>query len=452
MNHAVSTSPWAVLVACGAAALIVGLATTDLGPYLPLFLLAIGYMAWSFRRPAVAIVTIVLMHAYLFERSSEISTLEVGVGVYLYSYLGYWFLTTSFVRRERILIRTSEKFLMGFIVMCYASGVLLIAGGSRVDYWHRECIAISMLLLCFPAREAMRTKSGVVAVFGSFALLVTSLAIVNLVQYRASSLAANYFWELYSGRKPFGSALYAALAIGALSLRAHLRQPQFRMLALVLAITGALALGTTFYRGFWLAAILGVLVLFFLIDRREKLSLLWTMTGGVVLAAVLGFLLVGNLGPFIVEALWNRLVSSGSAMTDISVTNRLAETRTVMALVVDSPLVGHGMGYWFSHFNIITRTTQELMYVHNAYVYLLLKVGILGLALFGGYYLLVLRDGIRISRAGAGDPLDLAMVRATVAILISYLFVATNSGILQDKQVLLIVTLGTAIITSRQRE
>lgn len=431
-----------------AASAIVAVAATPVGPYMPLAIIAVAYMVWSYPRPVVAIATIILMNAYVFERSEGISLLEVGVGLYLYGFLAYWFFVQFFLRRTPIFRFMVDHLLGGFLIVCALSVVLLLASQSRIDYWFREGLTMSSFLLIFPAREAMKTDRDVAVIFGAFALMVGSLAIVNLVQYRTSTLAANYLWELWGGRKPFGSAFYASLAVGAISLHAHVQGWRGRWGTLLLAILGVLALGTTFYRGFWIGAMIGVGVLYLMVSRGGKNRLVWTAFIGGGLAVIATFLIAGDLGEYIIQAFWERLASSGRATGDISIANRIAESRTVLRIVETSPLVGHGLGVWFSHFNIITRTTEVVMYVHNMYVYLLLKVGAIGLLLFMGYFLLVIRDGIIASRRGSGSPLRLAMVRGAVAMMVGFLFVATNSGILQDKQVILVMVLSTAVITS----
>ena len=180
------------------------------------------------------------------------------------------------------------------------------------------------------------------------------------------------------------------------------------------------------------------------------MRLFWFGLIGIAASVLLVTTVAGDLAGAIFRAVAARLTSSGNALEDISIANRIAETRTVLSLVPQSPLVGLGYGSWFHHFNIITHTTEIVHYVHNVYVYLLMKVGAIGLFLFGGYILLVLREGFRVSRLAQERPIVLALVRASVALLIGLLFVGTNSGILEDKQVLLVLTLGTACITSRR--
>jgi O-antigen ligase len=441
--------PWREGVAVAAVLLlIVGVTAMEIGVFLPVVLLAFAYVFWSYPRPLVAVPTIVLMNAYVIEQSVGISPLEVAVGLYMYGYLGYWFFRAIFIDRIRILTHRSDWYLTGFLTVCAVSVGLLLAVESRIDYWFREMLTLSTFLLCFPMRSAMRTDRGVAAVFGSFAVMVGTLAVINIVRYRASTLAANYLWELWGGRQAFGTSLYTFLAIAAVSLHAHVEGMHRRLATLLVAAIGAIALGTTFYRGFWIGTLLAGGVLVLLVDRRKKVRLLVTAAAGTVVGAGLMFLVAGDLTISILQALVVRLASSGNALGDVSIANRIAESQTVLRLVSESPLVGHGLGVWFHHLNIITRTTEVVMYVHNVYLYLLLEVGILGFVLFGMYYYSVIRQGIQISRVMGASPLRMAMIRGSVAILLGFLFIATNSGILQDKHAILVMVLGTAIVTS----
>jgi O-antigen ligase len=435
-------------VVTGALFLIVAVTATEIGIFLPVVLGALAFILWSYPRPLVAVSSIVLMNAYVIERSEGITPLEIAVGLYLYGYLGYWFFRAVFIERKPIFTHRADRYLVAFLLLCTVSVVLLLAAQSRIDYWFRELLTLSTFLLCFPARDAMRTERGVAAVFGAFALMVGSLAVINIVRYRASTLAANYLWELWGGRQAFGTALFAFLAVAAVSLHAHVEGMRRRTATLMIATVAAIALGTTFYRGFWIGALLAGAMLVLLVNRRQKLRLVTTAATLAGLGTLLMFIVAGDLALSIVRALFVRLSSSGNALADISIANRIAESQTVLRLVSESPLVGHGLGVWFHHLNIITRTTEVVMYVHNVYLYLLLEVGALGLVLFGMFYYAVIREGVRMSRAGGMSPLRLAIVRASVAMLAGFLFVGTNSGVLQDKQAILVIVLGTAVVTS----
>ncbi len=443
-------SPGFLIAVLATMAAIVGICSTPIGAYLPVLLLGLAYCVWSFPRPAFAVATVILLNASVLQASSEITPLEIAIGLYLYGFLGYWFLVRFFVKREPFLTRTPDYFLLAFILVCVLSVIMLFATGSRIDYWFRECLTLFSFLLIFPAREAMRSERGLVVIVGAFVLLVLTLGIMNIVEYRASTVAANYLWEVWSGRKPFGSALYMGATVGAISALVHLTGKTNRALALLFAAVAIVALGTTYYRGFWIGALLGCVVLFLLLPSRGKVRLFWYGLIGTGAAMLLITVIAGGLADAVFRAVAARIASSGNALEDISIANRIAETRTVLSLVPQSPLVGLGYGAWFHHFNIITQTTEVVHYVHNVYVYLLMKVGAIGLFLFVGYLVSVIAAGVRVSRGALERPLVLALVRASVALYIGFMFVGTNSGILEDKQVLLVLTLGAAFITSRK--
>ena len=440
-------SPRWALGAFVALAAIVAVCSTQVGPFVPVILLAVAYVVWSFPRPVAAISTIILLNAYIRELSTGITVEEYAIGLYLYGYLGYWFVSKIFFQRERFVTHRLHWYLIGFLLICASSVVMIFATGTSPEFWFRDGLTISTLLLAFPAREAMETERGLKTVVGAYALLVGSLAILNIVEYRTATIAANYLWELWGGRRPFGSAFYGSLAVGAISMYVHAKEFRQRALSLVLAMVGILALATTFFRGFWIGTLIGCMTLLFLVGRQRALR----MVGVGLIACVLGFgaifIVAGTKGGFVIEAFSSRLVSSGKGIQDISIANRIAESETVLNLVKSSPLVGYGYGAWFHHFNIITRTTEILQYIHNSYVFLLFKVGVLGLLLFGAYCLSMLKEGFRLSRAEELSTLRLAMIRAGLGLLIGYLFIGTSMGMLQDKQALMVVMLTTAFVT-----
>jgi O-antigen ligase len=426
---------------------IVAVCSTQVGPYVPIVLLAIAYIMWSFPRPVVAVSTIILLNAYIRELSTGITPEEYAIGFYLYGYLGYWFVSKIFFQRERFVTHRLQWYLIGFLLLCASSVVMIFATETSPEFWFRDGLTISTLLLAFPAREAMQTERGLKIVLGAYVLLVCSLAIVNIAEYRTATIAANYLWELWGGRRPFGSAFYGSLAVGAISMYVHAREFRQQALSLVLAMVGILALATTFFRGFWIGTLIGCMTLLFLVGRQRALRLV----GFGLIACVLGFgvifFVAGAKGSYIIEAFSSRLVSSGKGFQDLSIANRIAESETVLNLVKSSPLVGYGYGAWFHHFNIISRTTEILQYIHNTYVFLLFKVGVFGLLLFGAYCLSILKEGFRLSRTEEVSTLRLAMIRAGLGILVGYLFVGTNMGMLQDKQALMVIMLTTAFVT-----
>ena len=148
-------------------------------------------------------------------------------------------------------------------------------------------------------------------------------------------------------------------------------------LAFVCFFTG---LVITQSRGYWVAFIVAGLSLFFIADKRIRLKLVvWVLTG-LIVTLVVGYTLLPNLASLIFEGLWERLTSLGSAFTnDISLVNRFYESKTVWAYITSNPILGYGIGASYSYFNIIEDSTRNWAFVHNGYVGIWFKFGLIGL-------------------------------------------------------------------------
>lgn len=435
----------AVSVCAGA---IVAVTTLDYGYFLPLGLLGVGYIAWSFPRPLVAMTTIVLLYAYLYEQSEGISLLEVGFALYAYGYVAYWFVRKIFVDRQRIFLHEADLLLVAFLVLSVISILLLLVRNVTVDWWLREMIAIAGLVFYFPARDVLRTDRAVGKVFSAFLIVAVGISAYNLVVYRTSTIAASYLWELWGGRQTFGVTFFFAAAVLSTSFYLHSRGWMRKTTFLLAFVLSGLALAFTFSRGFWIGAMLGVVVIFFLVERARRLELLTTVSIASILGVLAIVLFAGNIGEYVLRALAVRLSTSGSFVQDISLSNRIVESEAALAMIKQNPVIGFGYGATFPHYNLITKVTEYSIYVHNAYVHMLLKVGILGTAIFFGFVGLVLVRGVRRARANLDGRVTTAMVRGSVGVIVGILFIATNSGILTDKVAILMIALGSAVIMS----
>jgi O-antigen ligase len=434
-----------------AAVSIVVITAFEKGYILPLLLLGAGYMVWSFPRPLVALTTIVLLHAHLVEQSEGISILEYGFAAYTYGYLVYWFCSKAFVRRSPIVLGGLELFLLGFLAMAVLSLGMLVVEREPVEWWLREVVVVGELLLYFPARDVLTTERAIRSVFGALVLVAAGIAIVNLVEYRASTLAANYLWQLWGGRQVFGGSLFFGSSVLLSSWYIHHRGYGQRLLVGIGFAATALALSFTFSRGFWIGGMLGILTIFFLLEAQRRYQLILTSALGIVVLATVIQLMAGDVGQTVLRALAIRLSTSTDVARDISLSNRLAESRAALEAVRESPIVGHGYGASFLHYNLINEITERSIYVHDSYVYMLLKVGILGFVLFFGFLLGVLREGFRLGKRVKMGVSTTAMIRGTVGVFVGILFIATNSGNLTDKSVILMIALGAGAIMAVSR-
>ena len=165
-------------------------------------------------------------------------------------------------------------------------------------------------------------------------------------------------------------------------------------------------------------------------------------------AALSVTLFFGNLGAYVGEALVNRFISSGSGLGDISVAARFREYADILAAIKENPLIGHGMGATFTYYNILERITEQSLYAHNAFLFLIFKVGIIGAALFFAYFFLIMKTSFVLSRRKVGSMFDVAINRAILVVLLGLLMIATNSGVMVDKEALFLISLCAGLTMS----
>jgi O-antigen ligase/glycosyltransferase involved in cell wall biosynthesis len=202
-------------------------------------------------------------------------------------------------------------------------------------------------------------------------------------------------------------------------------------LALVLAaaVCGA-ALFFTFSRGAWLAVAAAVVFIILIAPRRRRPRILLAVVGllavGLVLVtAVNSTSAIRSTAPL--ASAFDRLTSVASSSTDPSAQHRLAEWQRALEVSADHPLTGIGLGSTISFSSPLysaesgrTGDTFTTYYIHNSYVWLLLKLGIPGLLLLVALVATCFAKGLR-SYLAADDPRTksrlLALTGAMVALL-----------------------------------
>lgn len=156
-----------------------------------------------------------------------------------------------------------------------------------------------------------------------------------------------------------------------------------------------LALFLSYARGSWAAAAIGILAVFAgrIISASSMRQILRSvLLGGAGLALLLVFLwMAGLISP---EALVSRATLTTSERIDISSLARLTEWSHVLDRALEHPWTGLGLGTIF-RFYVIGVGPVEQTFVHNSYLYVFSKMGLIGLvpflALLGTAVLLVWR-------------------------------------------------------------
>ena len=196
-----------------------------------------------------------------------------------------------------------------------------------------------------------------------------------------------------------------------------------RLICLLAMIPMLAHLLFSFTRGYWLGALAGLTVASILAwqnlgrfepaVRARRLLLLPSLLGIAFATLALSVLYFG--GGSLLEAIGGRFSSSFSTEVSgetLSNVIRLAEYDTAIGAALQSPLIGNGLGYAIVTREPLLGTIREQWFVHNYYILLWLKLGVVGLAAFG--YLLW-RNLRAAKRVADGDPSWLARTAAITA-------------------------------------
>ncbi len=193
-----------------------------------------------------------------------------------------------------------------------------------------------------------------------------------------------------------------------------------RLVLIGFGVLGAAALFATFNRAAWLVALAAIpVVVLMLPSRRRGRSLAALLTVGLIGAcAVVGFnsmSAAGSSDP--VAAATERLGSVGQGGGDASTQYRINEWNKAVETAREQPLTGIGFGGTVVFENPLlarspTGSVFTQYYIHNSYLWFLLKLGIVGFAWALALVLIGVGGGLR-GYARARDPRIQAVLLGT---------------------------------------
>ncbi len=158
----------------------------------------------------------------------------------------------------------------------------------------------------------------------------------------------------------------------------HLKSSLARIALLAVFLLNTVSLVLTFERAFWMATVVGLLLVIARADRSQRVRAVVGAPVAVVLVAVL-FATVAP-GQFTVAS--ERLLSVGNFKNDSSLRYRIIESSHVLEEIREQPILGSGLGatiFWGRPAEGVPPKTYS--YTHNGYLWLVWKLGAGGAAL-----------------------------------------------------------------------
>lgn len=389
--------------------ILVGLIVVYVPPEIAFSIIAgILLLTVTAKRPELGVLIIVtLTSSIVFEESLPL--IPIGVGslhlsdallLFLLASLGYRYAvgkTPSLAKSPLNL-----PLLLFFGVSMVSAAISVIGSGSDFQDVARVFRMVCYYLLFFVITNLVTEQARVrLLIKGLFAIaLVTGAAMVvqaglgdSVVLMPGRIENAASMGQIFGTLRilPPGQTLLFVAFISAICLLVFMRDRPvlFSGPLLMLPILGAGIL-LTYNRSYWVAAIIGVLILLLITATDNKLRLVTLLavvciSGGTIIAMYGDS--GGKLGTM-VDAVSHRF-SSLFAGKELSRSNPIDDRRTenqyAIAQFTSHPLVGIGLGADYRP-EIYGEGDKLTYYVHNAYLWLLTDMGIIGFLCFSWLY------------------------------------------------------------------
>lgn len=412
----------------------------------PVLLLAVIFLASFLIYPHIGISLLIAAHYFILTSTEEITLNEIGIGGLIGIVILFW------IVREFTSVKSFEKYSIKDYSLIFLFGAAVfsiipaIFYGSNLMKWFRELIPFIILLLFYPIREAIRSKKIIILFFLSFLVLAAIISINNVLNYREMMINLTKEWQITTSRQAFNESILLTAFVLCFTGMIYIKRIYLKFLFLVLSIAFFGSLIISFSRAYWFGALLAVVVVFFIVELRYKIRLIWISVASLVMLFLLFYFLFHDLTVKIFESVFSRFGTLGNLGVDISLLNRLEEYKALLSVILKNPVTGYGLGAEFSYFNIIINSDFQFWYTHNGYFYLIYKLGLAGFIFFFWFYFSHIKIGIRVFLKTT-DRFYKAVLSGFLAVMISYLIVSLTSPQFYQKNSLLILAIGTAIIS-----
>lgn len=146
------------------------------------------------------------------------------------------------------------------------------------------------------------------------------------------------------------------------------------------------------------------------------------------------------------DQVMNRLSLTGAGIADPAVSARLIESTSGVRAFFQNPIIGYGMGSSFTIFEAVEGFHKQALYFHNGYLWILVKLGVIGLLVMITYYCVRLYHGWLLIRSRILDRVHQGYAVVAMVAIVSMLVAAFTEMCFMIKDVLMFAMLAIAIL------
>jgi len=186
----------------------------------------------------------------------------------------------------------------------------------------------------------------------------------------------------------------------------------------------------TFNRNFWVAFAIALLLAILLSSIPEKIRFvnisIWSLVI-VIMILILVISFSGNQAQALINGVvtrFNTLLNPQTLISESSIQWRVVESEYALPQIVAHPLIGLGLGAdyrpWDSRVDFVLAPYDQFAYIHDGDLWMVLKTGLIGYAIFIWFLFLFLQRSLKYWRK-ISDPYHKAIVLSFALAMIGIL-------------------------------
>ena len=330
---------------------------------------------------------ILIILGFAFQQSTkEINIQEIIFGIILLSTIIGWLFRTILIYGKKIINNTSELYLFLFLIIVVFSIIISLFQNVSLFIWFRKFIPFLIYFLYFPLVENLRSKKELNIILLTLLITISIIGLNSLTDYAASLSSAQKLWQIMASREVYNEPYFYSGLVLLTGMMFFSKKLYFNVIFLIFIPFFVILLAISFSRGYWLAAFISLIIMFYFLPLKKKLLISIILFSILLITIIFSKYYFGNIFDILVSQLDERLFTLGKLARDSSVIERINESKELIKYLKINPFVGFGLGKEYS-FLVYSWRTIPTDYVHNAFLSLWFKFGIFGLLVYLIFYI-----------------------------------------------------------------
>ncbi len=413
-------------------------------PFILLPIIAIGaFLVFKDKRHIV--LTTLVASVFVVYNARGLDLGELGYYAMWAATLAFVFIPHLFSARLKVESALDKYYILFSITVLLALFVGLAFSSTGAAPLTEVLYFYSGILFYFVIRPHLDDKHFRIGLFAVFFFIFLYVILRTYLSYRSAILNAVQEWELNFAR---GAGNENFLLIGVIFVSAALlyaKNVWHKGALIILFVLTVGAIIVTLTRSLWVTSVLGIGIVGFYVGKSQRRRLIGYVGVAGVIATIVALIYL-DVTLFILELLAIRFQSFTQGLQDISVTDRIYETQRVWNMITQNPILGWGYGTEFQKYDVLFRRTSSFTsYIHNGYLAIWFKNGIIGLIAILAYVLTLFIYAFKIYKKTRLVTIKILMITIMAYIPTAGLMNVTSPVVYSYEGMLLLIVLGSVV-------